>query len=313
VNVWNGIEGYPEDRGAVVATIGNYDGVHRGHRVILDGIVAEARRGGLPSLLITFEPHPLAVVAPERRPALLQTRRQKLDCLEQAGLDDVLILTFDGALAELEGEAFFADLLCAHVELAAVQVGENFRFGHRRAGDLELLREIGSRQGFDVVGVPPVRQGDDTVSSSAIRAAVAAGDVERAARLLGRPFSLTGEVVRGDGRGADLDFPTANLEVENEVLPTGGVYVSETRVLAGRYPSMTNVGVRPTFGGREVRVETHLLDFSDDLYGERLELDLLARIRDEQRFDGPGELADQLARDRAAAEAYFHNLHLRAP
>ena len=313
MNIWNGIEGFPDDRGSVVATIGNYDGVHVGHRAIVEGVVTEARQRALPSLLITFEPHPLAVVAPERQPRLLQTRRQKLDSLEQIGLDDVLILRFDESLAALDGSSFFESLLCEHVELAAIHVGETFRFGHRRAGNLELLRNIGVRRGFDVVGVPAVRLAEESVSSSAIRAAVEAGDVERAARLLGRPFTLAGEVVRGDGRGASLEFPTANLEVENEIVPAAAVYVSETLALAGRHPSMTNIGVRPTFGGGEVRVETHLLDFADDLYGERMELMLLARIRDEQEFPNPGELADQIARDRAAAEAYFQNLHLRTP
>jgi len=313
MNIWNGIDDYPEDRGRVVASIGNFDGVHVGHQRILDGVVAEASRRDLPALLITFEPHPVAVVAPERRPALLQTRRQKLDCLEQAGLSDVLILRFDAEVAALEGAAFFEQLLCPRVDLGAVHVGENFRFGRDRLGDLQLLRRIGERASFEVVGVPPVRLGDHTVSSSAIRLAVTNGDVERAAALLGRCFSLTGEVVRGDGRGTGLDFPTANHDVENEILPGNGVYVSETLALAGHYPSMTNVGVRPTFGGRSVRVESHLLEFDGDLYGERIEVRFLARIRDEQEFATPAELSDQIARDRAAAEAFFHNLPFRAP
>jgi riboflavin kinase/FMN adenylyltransferase len=311
--IWNDTADYPDHRGKVVASIGNFDGVHVGHVAILASAVEEARRRELPALLITFEPHPLAVVAPARRPVLLQTRRQKLGALEQAGLSDVLVLHFDEQMAALDGEAFFGQLLAGGVDLAAVHVGENFRFGHRRTGDLGLLRVIGEHHGFDVVGVPPICIDGTTVSSSVIRRAVVAGDIERAGRLLGRCFALTGEVVRGEGRGSGLQFPTANLETENEIVPGNGVYVTETLALAGRYPSMTNVGVRPTFGGKTVVVESHLLDFVGDLYGERLEVRFLARIRDEQEFPSAFELADQIARDRAAAEAYFHNVQFRSP
>ncbi len=306
--VWNGIERVPGATPPVVATIGNFDGVHVGHRAILDSAVAAARRKGLLSVLVTFEPHPLAVVDPGRKPRLLMTRRQKLEALEAAGLDAVLILEFTPEVAALDGEEFFSSHLGARLPLSAVHVGENFRFGHGRAGDLALLRKIGATRGFEVVGVAPVILGQEVVSSSAIRKAVEEGDVERARRMLGRPFAVSGEVVRGEGRGRTLEFPTANVDVENEMVPRRGVYVTEAVVLALRLPSVTNVGIRPTFGGSEMTVETHLIDFEDDLYGERMEVRFLARIRDEQRFTGASELADQIARDRAAAVAFFHNL-----
>jgi riboflavin kinase/FMN adenylyltransferase len=308
MNVWNGIERFPRGTPPVVATFGNFDGVHLGHQAILDSAVAAAERMRCPAVLVTFEPHPLAIVDPPRKPRLLMTRRQKLAALEAAGLDAVLILEFGPELAALGGEEFFAGSLAGQLPLAAVHVGANFRFGRSRAGDLALLRTIGAARGFEVVGVAPVTEGGQVVSSSAIRSLVEEGDVERAQRMLGRPFALTGEVVPGEGRGRTLDFPTANLDVENEILPRRGVYVTQTIAVSLRLPSVTNVGIRPTFGGSRTIVETHLIDFEDDLYGERLEIRFLGRIRDEKRFDSPSDLADQIARDRAAAVAYFHNV-----
>ncbi|HKQ59765.1 MAG TPA: bifunctional riboflavin kinase/FAD synthetase [Candidatus Polarisedimenticolaceae bacterium] len=311
MRVWNSIEDFGAQPGSAVATIGNFDGVHLGHQAILARVVAAAA-SDRHALLITFDPHPLAVVAPERRPKQLQTRRQKLDALEARGLSDVLIVPFTPAVAALSGERFFEELLGPHVRLTALYVGEDFRFGRERQGDLELLRRLGGRRGFAAHVVPPVIVDGQPVSSSAIRAAALAGDVERARRLLGYPFTLAGEVVRGEGRGRTLQFPTANIAVENELVPRAGVYITETRVLAARWPSVTNVGFRPTFGGGRFSVEAHLLDFDGDLYREQAELSFLARLRDERRFPSAHELADQIARDRSAAESYFSNVQLRS-
>jgi len=307
MNVWNGIDALPANLPAIVASIGKCDGVHLGHQEILRRTVAEAQRHGAPSVLVSFDPHPLAVVAPSRLPRLLQTRRQKLDHLADTGLSDLLILDFTPALAALDGEAFFFEVLLPRVRIRSVYVGENFRFGHNRAGDGSLLETIGARAGFAVQRVPAVRVDDAPISSSAVRVAVEAGDVERAARMLGRPYAVAGEVVRGDGRGRAMSYPTANLRVENEIVPRVGVYVTEAIVLASRRPSVTNVGVRPTFGGNVLTVETHLLDFDADLYGERVELRFLARLRDEMRFPSAVELGDQIGRDLAAATAYFEH------
>jgi len=307
MNVFNGLERYPKDASPSVATIGNYDGVHLGHRAIIEGMRAEARAERLDSLLITFDPHPTRVVAPARAPKLLSTRRQKLEAIEAAGVDSVLVLTFHPALASLSGRHFLEDLLGSRVPLRAIHVGENFRFGHDREGDVDLLRTVGGERGFRVVGVPPVVIDGEVVSSSAIRRRVDGGDVEGARRLLGRPYAVTGEVVQGAGRGRTLRFPTANLATENELLPKRGVYVTQTQALALRFPSITNVGIRPTFGGEQLTVETHLLDAEENLYGERIEVRFLARIRDERAFSSASELADQIARDCAAAAAYFQN------
>ena len=311
MNVWNALESFPTGREPIVATIGNFDGVHLGHQAILKSVIADARARRAPSLLVTFDPHPLAVVSPSRRPKLLMTRRQKLDTLESAGLDGVLILPFDRELAGLNGEEFFGAALAERIRFASIHVGTNFRFGHARGGDLKLLESIGAARGFAVTGIAPVEVQGETVSSSAIRLAVEEGDVERAAAMLGRPFAATGEVVRGAGRGRTLDYPTANLDVENEMIPRRGVYVTETQAWSTRFPSVTNVGVRPTFGGTVVTIETHIVDFDDDLYGERIEVRFLARLRDEMKFDGPAALSDQIARDLAAATAFFSRLALQ--
>ncbi len=312
MHVYNGLGTYPGQARPVVATVGNYDGVHRGHQKILRGVLERSRDRALRSLLITFEPHPLAIVAPERRPPLLMTRGQKLDHLEALGLDAVLILPFDARLAALSGEEFFGELGRRGVALAELRVGENFRFGHGRSGDLPLLQRIGRELGFDVDAVAPELVDGEPVSSSRVRAAVSDGDVERAQLLRGRPFELTGEVVRGDGRGRELRCPTANLAVDNELLPGGGVYITETTVLGARHASVTNVGVRPTFGRDALTVETHLLDFEGNLLRKRIAVRFLGRLRDEMKFNGIGELADQIARDIAAATAFFHNQPIRA-
>jgi riboflavin kinase/FMN adenylyltransferase len=310
VRIWNGIASFTEGDDRVVASIGNYDGVHSGHQAILRRVTEDARSRDLRSLLITFDPHPAAVLAPERRLRRLQTRGQKLERLEQTGLDDLLILCFDDALAALDGNEFFDQLLGDRVRFAAIHVGENFRFGRGRVGDLELLRQIGARRGFEVDGVPTVELDGTTVSSSAIRLAVDEGRVESAARMLGRPFQLTGEIVRGAGRGQTLDCPTANLDPENEIIPARGVYVTEAEVLARSFSAVTNVGFRPTFGGDRLVVETHLLDFDDELYDERLDLLFLTRLRDEIRFEDKSALVEQIARDRDATQAYFSERRL---
>jgi riboflavin kinase/FMN adenylyltransferase len=308
MRVINGIDRYPPGSAPVVASIGNFDGVHRGHRAILDAIRHEANSRAARALLISFDPHPLEIVAPERRPRLLQTRRQKIAELRLTGLNDLLLLRFDQALAALDADAFFTSLLLPRVPLTSIHVGESFRFGRGRAGDLARLRDLGSCHRFSVQTVPEVHCGTDVISSSVIRSAVAAGAVERAAELLGRPYAISGMVVKGEGRGATLGFPTANLDVENEILPHPGVYVTEMVALARRLPAMTNVGVRPTWGDEPLVVETHALDIDEDLYDERIELRFLARLRDERRFASGTALADQLAQDRAASEAYFQSV-----
>jgi len=312
MNVWNGLDRIPRDLGPVCATIGNYDGVHRGHAAILAAVVARARAAGATSMLITFDPHPLAVVAPQRRPTLLQTREQKLRALEDTDVDAVVFVRFTEQLARREGPEFVDALLTSGIALRSVHVGANFRFGRDRAGDVATLRRIGSTRGFEVVEVAAVEVGGRVVSSSEIRRRLLDGDVEAAGRMLGRPYAIAGEVVHGDGRGRTLDYPTANVATENDLVLARGVYVSETVLGGATHPSVTNVGVRPTFDGEALAVETHLLDFEGDLYRRRVEVRVLARLREEMRFPDAAALSDQIGRDLAAAVAYFENRALGA-
>ncbi|HET9298638.1 MAG TPA: bifunctional riboflavin kinase/FAD synthetase [Candidatus Polarisedimenticolaceae bacterium] len=304
--VWHGLERCLPGTPAALA-LGNFDGVHLGHQAVLQHVQAAARAREARAVLVTFDPHPAEVLAPERRPRLLQTKRQKLAALEEAGVDAVLVLPFDLAMAALSAEEFLERLGTALIP-RSIHVGTGFRFGRERQGDVALMRAVGARRGFTVDEVPPVEVDGARVSSSRIREAVLGGRVELARGLLGRPYALEGRVVRGEGRGATLAFPTANLAVENELPPLRGVYVSETVALALRWPSVTNVGVRPTFDGSRLTVESHLIDYEGDLYGERVEARFLARLRDERRFPDPSALADQIARDRAAAVAWFQSL-----
>ncbi len=310
MKVWNGIDRYPTDAGPVVATIGNYDGVHRGHQVILADVTASAVRRRAASLLITFDPHPLEIVDPSRRPQLLQTREQKLESLEATGLDAVLILEFTPELMMMTGERFFHAVLSDRLEFAEIRIGDNFRFGHDRAGGVDLLAKIGRDRSFDVVAVTAVEVGGGIVCSSRIRTTVQEGNIESAASMLGRPYALRGVVTHGDGRGRKLRYPTANLRTGNELFPRAGVYVTEVVTGACRQAAVTNVGNRPTFGREEPVVESHLLDFDGDLYGEAMDVRFLARLRDEIRFQDAAALSDQIGRDLAAAEAFFDNAPL---
>jgi riboflavin kinase/FMN adenylyltransferase len=304
--VWNGLERCPPGTSAALA-LGNFDGVHLGHQAVLRQMHDSAQARRAKAVLVTFDPHPAEILAPDRRPRLLQTRRQKLAALEETGVDAVLVLAFDLALAALPAEAFVERLRTA-LSPVSLHVGTGFRFGRDRLGDVALLRSLGARDGFTVEEVAPVEALGGRVSSSRIREAVVAGDVDTARALLGRAYALEGRVERGAGRGAALSFPTANLKVENELPPRRGVYVTETVAQALRWPSVTNVGVRPTFDGSQLTVESHLIDFEGDLYGERVETRFLARLRDERRFPDVSALADQIARDRAAAVAWFQSV-----
>jgi riboflavin kinase/FMN adenylyltransferase len=286
-------------------TVGNFDGLHLGHQKILHSVVERARLRSLRAGVITFDPHPLRVLRPDRAPRMIQTLAQRLAGFEQIGLGAALVLRFDRALSQVSAEDFIRYILIDCLRVADMLVGSNFRFGHHGAGDVALLAEFGKRDGFDVETIPPVDIHGQVVSSTAIRSAVGAGKVAEAAALLGRPFSLTGEIRTGAGRGRTILFPTLNLVPEQELLPKLGVYATET-ILQGRtYQSVTNVGTRPTFDGRDVTVESHLFGFSDQVTSGPMELRFHERLRDEQKFSGPDELRAQIARDIMSAQEYF--------
>lgn len=296
-------------RSGDVVTVGTFDGVHVGHREIMRTVVARARARGTRAVVYTFDPHPRKVLQAGDAPGLLTTLEQKLELLGALGIERTVIEPFDAAFSRIPPEVFFRDVLDARLRPAEVYVGFNFRFGHHREGSKGTLTELGPRLGIEVTIVPEVTVEGEPVSSTRIRRLLAAGEVEHAARLLGRPYAVRGRVATGDRRGRTLGFPTANLEPENEVLPELGVYAGRVRFLDPGEPpagselaAVTNVGRRPTFdSGDRIVAESPLLDFVGDVYGRRVEVSFTDRLRAEQRFPGVDALKAQIARDAAEA------------
>ncbi len=295
---WRGVQSTPPGWGRCVVTIGVFDGVHRGHQEIIGRTVQRARDTGVPSVVLTFDPHPSEVVRPGSHPTILTTPRRKAGLLEELGIDVLCLLPFTLEFSRLRPDGFVHEVLVEHLHAAAVVVGENFRFGHKAAGDVPLLRELGSRFGFATEGVQIVRSDDTTYSSTFIRSCIDAGDVEEAARALGRDHRVEGVVVRGDMRGRKLGYPTANLQTAPHVaVPADGVYAG-TLVHGGRNrPAAISIGTNPTFEGRERRVEAYVLDFDGDLYGDHVAVDFLTRLRAMERFDTVEALRAQMAED----------------
>ncbi len=293
----------PPEGGAAVA-VGVFDGVHRGHQAVLAGLTRRAAElGGLVTTVLTFDRHPLEVIAPDRAPRLLTTPQRRAELLAAAGVERLAVLTFDERVRGMTPEDFAAEVLVGALGASLVTVGADFRFGKDRSGDVTELKELGLGLGYYVEEVDLLGDGAP-VSSTRIRAAVAAGDVAEAAAQLGRLFELVGEVVEGDRRGATIGFPTANLALpDNLLLPGRGVYAAWVEVGGAMHPAVVNVGVRPTFGGEREMVEAHLLDFDGDLYGRELSVRFVARLRDEQRFAGVDELVAQIGRDVVAGRA----------
>lgn len=281
-------------------TIGVFDGVHRGHQSIIHRAIERAREHGCRSVAVTFDRHPEEVVRPDAVPSYLQTLDARVDALADQGLDVVHVLRFDRALSELSPERFVTEILAGPLQTVAVVVGANFRFGHRAAGDVGTLAAAGREHDFDVEAVELLGGEDGTISSTAIRERLRAGDVRWAAWALGRPHVVEGDVSRGEGRGRTIGIPTANLAVTPGLeVPAVGVYAGRARVLPDgeAVRCVTNIGSRPTFEGRDVTVESHLIDADLDLYGERLSVSFVERLRDELRFDGPDALVAQIQRD----------------
>ncbi len=292
----------------VVATIGNYDGIHIGQQSVLDMVVGRARELGAPSAVITFDPHPLSVVRPQDAPARLVTQAQKEDLLRAAGLDYVLTIGFTDEFSSTRARAFVRDFLHARIAVVELYVGSHFTFGHGREGDIALLREMGAALGFAAVEMDEVRTGGVRVSSSRIRRLIRDGEIEAANALLGRPYTMTGTVARGERMGQRLGWPTINLAPESELFPGNGVYVTSVRFpsFETTFRSVTNVGTRPTVHEHRGRViESHVLDFSSEVYGERVCLSYCRRLREERSFPSVTDLAAQIGRDVDAAREYF--------
>ncbi len=280
-----------------LATVGNFDGVHLGHQRIFATLRERVEPVGGTVVAITFNPHPQKVLHPDSAPRLIATREQKIRLLGEAGAEVMLDLPFTRELAGLSPEEFVQRTLLRGLAIREIHVGRNFRFGRDRAGDFETLERLGRKHGFAAVPITGVRHGGERISSSRVRKALGAGDVRLAAELLGREEELTGTVVEGDRRGRAIGFPTANLAVDNELIPFTGVYVTRLVVDGRPLPSVTNIGSRPTFPGAGNAVETHVLGFDGDLYGRRVALRFVERLRDERRFAGREELVDQIRAD----------------
>ncbi len=283
--------------GPSAISIGVFDGVHRGHRTVIERLLRRAERDNLVPTVLTFHPHPLAVVAPERAPRLLTTVEQRIELLGGLGVEVVGVLPFD-RIRNTEPEIFARGVLAERLEARLVAVGTDFRFGHDRAGDVDTLRRVGEECGYEVATVELLNEDDQPISSTRIRRLVAEGRVGEAADILGRPHEVRGRVVAGDGRGRTIGVPTANLEVDPDVaLPGDGVYAAWAVVAGSVHPAVVNIGTRPTFDGEARIAEAHLLDFDGDLYGHPLALRFVSRLRGERRFDSVDELVAQIRAD----------------
>jgi len=307
MSIFRSLADLPANFGPCSITIGNFDGVHVGHQHIIRRVIAVARERGIKSAALTFDPHPTKLVAPSRAPRLLTTPEQRARLMLDQGLDEVLILPFTAEIAKLTPEEFVREILAGKLRARVVLVGDNFRFGHRAAGDAHALAELGVKYGFETAIVHPVIRRGRVISSSEIRRAIEAGNVSLACRMLGRPYALEGRVVQGAGIGSKQTVPTLNLETPAEVLPKTGVYITRTHDRAGarEWPSITNVGYRPTFNGHGLTIETFLLAKLEGEQPFEISVEFLRWVRDERKFESPEALKAQILRDVRRAEWYF--------
>jgi riboflavin kinase / FMN adenylyltransferase len=289
-----------------VLTLGVFDGLHVGHQLIMQTVVECARATRAVPTVITFDPHPRAVLHPESAPPLLQTFDQKVEALGVLGLEQIIVIRFTREFAQVRAEDFLRDVVRDRLQAKEVYLGRGFAFGHNREGNIELLKKVSGQLGFHAEEVPEVRLRGQRVSSSRIRHLLAEGRVNLARRMLGRPYGVEGRVVRGQERGRSLGFPTANLRPQNRVIPRGGVYVTATLIEGEWRRSVTNIGTRPTFEtSTEPSVETYVINWLGDLYGDVVRVRFLHRLRDERKFASIDELKRQIEYDLKRAENYF--------
>jgi len=294
-----------------VLALGNFDGVHRGHRKILERLRRVAGERGATSVVMTFDPHPPKVVRPDKAPPLIMTKTQKLEALEAAGVQGAAIVRFTRELSQWDPETFVRTVLVEWLRVSEVWVGANFLFGHDRSGNFSLLRSLGARYGFKAEKIDPVRYKDFVVSSTRVRRLVSEARVDEASALLGHPYFIDGMVVRGDQRGRTIGFPTANLCSDNELVPPHGVYATTAIIDGIVRPSITNIGTRPTVDtSGNTTIETHIFDFDRDLYGMKVRLAFVQRLRDERAFDSLDGLKSQIAADCTRARVLFDRLSL---
>lgn len=297
--------GLPPEVTGTVLTVGTFDGVHRGHVALLESLVQRARETQLHAVLVTFDPHPLEVVNPAAAPPLLTVASERLEALAGTGVDYVAVLPFTHELQRLAADEFVDRVLLERFRMRELWMGHDHHFGRNRSGDVALLRALGAARGFKVEVLPPVMASEGAISSTAIRRALAGGDLAHAAEGLGRPYAISGRVVPGAGRGRAMGFRTINVALPSarKLLPPEGVYVVRVHTSLGSYGGMMNLGPRPTFGEAEVQLEAHLFDADGDFYDAPVRVDVLGWLRETQRFSGPEALAEQLRQDEKAARA----------
>jgi len=310
MKIFRSPDAVPAGFGPSVVTIGNFDGVHLGHRLIMRRVVALARETKCTPTVLTFDPHPAQVLAPDRAPKLLMTVDQRVRAMQSEGIEAVLLIPFSMEFAALTPEQFAEQILTRTLHANAILVGEDFRFGCKQAGSIHTLRELGERLGFRVEPIPGIARNGERISSTQVRTLITNGQVSRACRLLGEPFTLEGNVVRGHGIGSKQTVPTLNLAPESEVMPKTGVYVTRTCDLGSsrEWRSITNVGYRPTFDGTGLTIETFLLDPLTGESPQRIAVRFLTFIRDERRFESPEALKSQIMRDIRVAERLHRRL-----
>jgi riboflavin kinase/FMN adenylyltransferase len=308
--VFRSLSEVPRDFGPCATTIGNFDGVHLGHQALMKRVASLAAERGWKAAVLTFDPHPAKIVAPTRAPRLIMTTDQRAEVMGSLGIQEVLVLPFTRELSQLSPEEFVRNVLVDAMQVRAVLVGEDFRFGHKQAGDTDLLTKLGAQYGFEVDPINPVNVRGERVSSSLVRQMTLAGRINRVGRLLGRPFALEGDVVRGHGIGRTQTVPTLNLRPSTEVWPEDGVYVTRTTDPdSGRvWRSISNIGMRPTFDGHDLSIETYLLEPLGGDSPARIRVEFLWRVRGERKFATAADLKNQILRDVNVAQKYFRRI-----
>ncbi len=280
-----------------ILTLGNFDGLHLGHQELVKMIIRRARETGALSMVVTFRPHPLKILAPDKCPPLISIYEEKIKLFEKLGIDVLVKIPFTLEFSAMAPEDFVRDVLCGTLGAKEIFVGYNYRFGRRREGDIRTLRSLGKKYRFAVREIEQIAIDGEVISSTRIRTLLGNGDVEHAAKLLGRTYAITGIVVKGDGRGKGLGFPTANIAPKHSIIPSDGVYAVRLVVREKTYDGIANIGMRPTFKKKMLAIEVHVFDFNEDIYGEDISLYFIKKIREERKFKGPDALVTQIRSD----------------
>ena len=304
MHVITGSKNIPPPPDDCTVAIGNFDGVHQGHRKIIQVLLEEAKKDNLYPLLLTFHPHPAKILT-DRKIELLQTLEQRLSEIKKSGIQMVVVISFDHTFAQITAKDFIRTIIIQKLKAKKVIVGENFRFGKDRVGDVAKLNRLAPKYGFSVQSIPPLIVENSVVSSSLIRKLLHLGEIERANRLIGRPYEIEGTVIRGKSRGIRLGFPTANIHPLNDIAPPG-VFISKVGIGSKIFPSVTHVGSKPTFNEKEIMIESYIIDYNNSLYEKKLHVQFLKKIRGEKKFETPEALSSQIKKDLEKTLTYFH-------